>query len=106
MLAQLKLLLGISDTSKDTLLTLLISIATDLAKNTINPYVADLETYVLPVKYDYWVVRASQQMYQMLGQEVVSSYSENGLSITYKDMQSGVSKELLNELVPKAKAIW
>lgn len=106
MLSQLKLLLGITDTTKDALLNYLIKVAKDLALRTKNPYATSDEfaRLVLPIELNYWVVSAAQQMYQMLGSEVVSSYSENGLSITYKDLQSGVSKELLNQIIPKAKA--
>jgi len=106
MLSQLKLLLGITDTSKDTLLNLLLKMATDLALRTLNPFEDDIDALVLPYKYDYWVVRATKEMYQNLGSETIKSYSENGLSITYADTLNGVSKALLSELVPKAKALW
>lgn len=104
-LSQLKLLLGITVTTYDTLLNLLIGIATDKALRTINPFEDNFDILLLPEKYNYWVVQASQQMYLSLGQEIVNSYSENGLSISFKELQSGISKELLNELIPKAKAI-
>lgn len=105
MLSQVKLLLNITDTSKDNLLNLLIKIAKDIALRTLNPFEDDIDILVLPFKYDYWVVQAVQQMYQNLGSENIKSYSENGLSITYADLVSGISSSLLSQLVPKAKAI-
>jgi plasmid maintenance system antidote protein VapI len=106
MLSQIKLLLGITDTTKDTLLNLMIKIASDLALRTINPFEDDIDSLVLPYKYDLWVVQAVQQMYNNLGSESIKAYSENGLSITYQDFVSGISSSLLGQLIPKAKALW
>jgi len=105
-LSQIKILLGITDTSKDSLLNLLISIAIDKALRTIYPFEEDFDSLVLATKYNYWIVQAVQQMYQALGSEIVASYSENGLSISYKDIENGISLGLLNELTPKAKALY
>lgn len=101
MLSKLKLLLGISDTSKDDLLELLMEIANDIAKRNIYPFVDDLDEIVLGTKYDYWIIQASKEMYQNLGQENVRRYSENGLSIEYTDLVNGLSYDLLCQLVPK-----
>lgn len=101
MLSKLKLLLGISDTSKDDLLELLMEIANDIAKRNIYPFVDDLDEIVLGTKYDYWIIQASKEMYQNLGQENVKRYSENGLSIEYTDLVNGLSYDLLCQLVPK-----
>lgn len=101
MLSKLKLLLGISDDSKDDLLELLIEIANDVAKRNIYPFEDDLDEIVLGTKYDYWIIQASKEMYQNLGQENVKRYSENGLSIEYTDLVNGLSYDLLCQLVPK-----
>lgn len=101
MLSKLKLLLGISDASKDDLLELLMEIANDIAKRNIYPFVDDLDEIVLGTKYDYWIIQASKEMYQNLGQENVRRYSENGLSIEYTDLVNGLSYDLLCQLVPK-----
>lgn len=101
MLSDLKLLLGISGTEQDNLLTLLINIAKDLALRTINPFDSELSKLLLPSKYNFWVVLASKEMYQNMGNENVRSYSENGLSISYKDLTSGISKDLLGQLIAK-----
>lgn len=101
MLNDLKLLLSITGTAQDSLLNLLLDMALDLAKRSLYPFKDDLEVIVLPHKYDYWCVQAAKEMYQNMGNENVKSYSENGLSISYKDLTSGISKDLLNQLVPK-----
>lgn len=103
MLSKLKLLLGIatSDTTKDSLLELLIENATELAKNTLYPFVEDIASIELGSRYNTWILNASKEMYQNLGQENVKSYSENGLSISYAEMSSGVSYDLMSQLVPK-----
>ena len=105
MLTQLKLLLGITDNNTDSLLNLLLKIAEDLALRTLNPFEEDIDSLVLPYKYNYLVVQMAKNMHDSLGSEIVKSYSENGLSISYRDLQNGVSKELLNQLIPKAKAL-
>lgn len=104
MLTKLKLLLNITDSSQDNLLNLLLELAIDKALRTLYPFEAT-DDKILPVKYNYWVIEASKQMYQALGSEQIKSYSENGLSITYADMESGISVSLLNELVPFGKAL-
>ena len=101
MLNNLKLLLGITDATKDSLLQLLINNATMLAKTTLYPFVEDVESIVLGSRYNVWILQASKEMYQNLGQENVKSYSENGLSITYSEMTGGVSFDLMTQLVPK-----
>lgn len=106
MLSQIKLLLGITDSSKDALLNLLIEIAKDRALRILHPFEENFDTLLFPNKYDFWVVSAVQQMYQALGSEIVNSYSENGLSISYKELQGSISKDMLGELIPNAKALY
>ena len=101
MLNNLKKLLSITDTSKDDLLNLLLEISIDLAKRTLYPFVVEYEEIFLSHKYDYWCVLAAKEMYQNMGNESIRSYSENGLSISYKDLTSGISNDLLKQLVPK-----
>ena len=101
MLEELKLLLGISDTSKDDLLELLLTRAEKLALRTMYPFEDDLDEIVLSSKYDDWLVSCAKEMYQNLGSENVKAYSENGLSITYTELSSGISKDLLSQLTPR-----
>ena len=101
MLSNLKTLLSITSSDYDYLLNLLIEMAKDLAKRTIYPFEDDYDEIVLSRKYDYWVVLAAKEMYQNLGNENVRSYSENGLSISYNELQGGISKSLLGQLTSK-----
>lgn len=48
-----------------------------------------------------WQTKCAIEMYNLMGDENVIQYSENGLSETYS--KAGLSKDLLNEL-PPAKA--
>lgn len=51
-----------------------------------------------------WQTKCAIELYNGMGQENVTSYSENGLSESYE--KAGISKDLLNELPPaKAGAI-
>lgn len=101
MLSKLKTLLAITDESQDALLNLLLELARDLALRTLYPFRDDLSELVLLGKYNFWVVQAAKEMYQNMGSENVQSYSENGLSITYRELTSGISKDLLGQLIPK-----
>lgn len=101
MLSNLKLLLGITDSSKDDLLSLLIQVAQDTALRKMYPFAKDISDKIVPLKYELWVVQAAKEMYQNLGNENVKRYSENGLSIEYKDLINGISNDLLNQLPSK-----
>lgn len=48
-----------------------------------------------------WQTRCAIELYNLIGNENVTSYSENGLSESYD--KAGISQDLLNEL-PPAKA--
>lgn len=48
-----------------------------------------------------WQTKCAIELYNGIGKENVTSYSENGLSESYE--KAGISKDLLNEL-PPAKA--
>ncbi len=48
-----------------------------------------------------WQTRCAIELYNLMGDENVVQYSENGLSETYS--KAGISQDLLNEL-PPAKA--
>lgn len=101
MLNKLKLLLNITDNSKDSLLNLLLEIANDVVKQTVYPFVEDLEYVELGSRYDYFILQASKEMYQNLGSENVVKYSENGIAIEYSEMVNGISQSLLSQLTPK-----
>jgi len=99
-IAKIKIPLGISDTSQDDLLGYLLDQVEDVAKSLVY-FSEEYDELPFPTKYDWWSVRATVEMYNHKGQEGVRSYSENGLSITYEDMKSGLSNGLLNQLTPR-----
>ena len=77
-----------------------------LLEDSKNIALADLYPFLdwsemeLPTKYYNWQIRASYELYkydQFMG---IKSYSENGLSFSRDS--DGLSKSLMNELVPKA----
>ena len=72
-----------------------------MMKRNVYPFVEDLEYIELGTKYDYWIIQASKEMYQNLGNENVKRYSENGLAIEYTDLVNGLSYDLLSQLVPR-----
>lgn len=95
---RLKVLNNIDDTSKDELFKLVLDDARHIALNTLFPF--DLEETELPERIEEdWVVRCAIELYNQIGQEGYTSYSENGLSWT-KD-SSLVSYKLMSELTPK-----
>lgn len=59
----------------------------------------DFSEIKLPKRYYNWQIRACVELYNMAGKNDIASYSENGLSWT--KFKSGLSRDLLNELVSK-----
>lgn len=101
---RLEILNDISNDSKDKIFSLKLDDAEIVALNTLFPY--DLEKSVLDIsnkRLANWQVRCAIELYNKIGSANVSSYSENGLSVTY--MSGLISTSLMNELVPKAGAI-
>ena len=88
MLNKIKILLGITDDSKDELLSILIGIAKDEAIDFCN-----LEDYIS--KLDSAVIQMVIEKYNKLGTEGVSSVSTNGINESYID---GYSESVLSKL--------
>ena len=90
MLNDIKLLLGLTDSSKDAILTLLIKQATQEAKNiTHNDVVDDLENAIIDmVIYNY----------NRLGTEGLDSESYSGVSFNYT---ADYPEFILRQLRPK-----
>ena len=68
----------------------------------------DFSNIPFPNKYYNWQIRCCVELYNMADASNIASYSENGLSWT--KFKSGLSQDLLNELVakvgtPKRKSI-
>jgi hypothetical protein len=94
-LANLKILLGITDTSEDSLLTLLLSNAQQLVINAAYPYQDDTTaTYTMPDRYAGVQVEAALRMYNMRGAEGETSHLENGVSRYYESVNEYVANNV------------
>lgn len=89
MLTQVKLLLGVTDTSKDALLTLLIEQCSDEA-------VAYCNLLEYDEKLDRIVVKMVIQTYNRLGSEGVAAQSFSGVSESFIDGYTLDIKTALN----------
>lgn len=61
----------------------------------------DYSTKELPLKYINWQYRCCIELYNLADKQGFSSYSENGLN--WSRMTDGLSTQLIDELMPKAK---
>ena len=59
----------------------------------------DFSKKEFPKKYYNWQIRCCLELYNLAGRANLASYSENGLSWTM--FKSGLSLDLINELVPR-----
>lgn len=97
---RLELLGDINDSSNDDIFTLKLKQAKYIALETLFPF--NKEIMNLPQRVnDSWQVRCAIELYNQQGTEGYSQYSENGLSWS-KAGGGLISKELMEELVPKA----
>ena len=90
MLDKIKILLGITDDSKDELLSILISIAKDEAIDFCN-----LEDYTS--KLDSAVIQMVIEKYNRLGSEGTLSQSASGASASYDSFYSDKVVRMLNK---------
>lgn len=79
-----------------------LDLAEDIALRTLYPYQSEQDLY-LPDKYAFWVVQASVELQSNKEVGSVESYSENGISVKYQDLYSGLSSNLRSELKPNAR---
>jgi len=77
-----------------------LDLAEDIALRTLYPYHDDTET--LPDKYSLWVVQASIELYKNKDVGNMTSYSENGISVSYRELLGGLSANLRADLKPRA----
>lgn len=96
---RLELLGNKTDTSKDDLFNLKLKQAKYIALETLYPFDKEIDELPIRIAKD-WQVRCAIELYNMIGEEGIISYSENGLS--YTKNTGLISKELMEELIPKA----
>ena len=96
---RLEILNDSSDSTQDNIFKLKLKQAKYIALETLYPY--DKEINELPVRVaNDWQVRCAIELYNKMGEEGYTSYSENGLS--YTKITGLISKELMEELLTKA----
>lgn len=91
-----KILNNPNDTTKDNLFTISLEEALSIALNTLYPFHEDIEE--IPERYKMWQTRCAIELYQKLGDEGITKYSENYMSYEYGE--NLISKDLKNELRP------
>lgn len=96
LLTNLKLYLGITDTSEDTLLSFLLSVAGQKILDRLYPF-DDTKTSV-PSRYLMKQVEIAQFLYNKRGAEGETSHSENGISRTYEN--ADIPESLMKGIVP------
>lgn len=97
---RLEILNDINDESKDDIFKMKLLDAKIIALNTLFPFhdtKVDIDEN--NVRLRDWQVRCAIELYNKIGNENISSYSENGLSVTF--LEGVISSSLLKELVPK-----
>ena len=97
---QLEILGDSANISKDEEFKAKLDDAETIALNTLYPYNNEIQELPNEKRLKNWQTRCAIELYKKAGTTNVQSYSENGLSITY--MTGLISKELMNELIPKA----
>ena len=97
---RLEILGNEEDTSKDSVFEIKLEDAKYEYLRLVYPF--NQEIKVLPNdRAKSWQTKCAIELYNLIGNENVISYSENGLSESFE--KAGISKDLLNEL-PPAKA--
>lgn len=89
-----------TDTSKDDVFNIELQNALAIELNTLFPFDSS-QTDIDKTNFRLrnWQVRCAIELYKGKSRAGVKSYSENGLSVSY--MSTLISKDLLQELVPK-----
>ncbi len=82
-----------------------VSAAKEVLINTLYPFdpSIDPETFVVPRRYENWIIRAAIEMIERAGVSSAVAYNENGIGIQYGRAQ--ISSALIGELTPKAGII-
>lgn len=97
---RLEILENIDDESRDDIFKIKLEDAKYEYLRLVYPFDPEMEE--LPNdRAKNWQTKCAIELYNLMGDENVLSYSENGLSETYG--RAGISQDLLNEL-PPAKA--
>lgn len=95
-LAMLKALIGVSDSTQDTVLTVYLTLAKGEILRKAFPY--DPSQTIVPAQYDTLQCEIAAYLWNKRGAEGQISHSENGISRQYEN--GGVPDSLLKSIVP------
>jgi hypothetical protein len=96
LLSNLKLYLGITNTSEDTLLSFLLNIAGQKILDKLYPF--DSTVLTVPERYQLKQIEIAQFLYNKRGAEGEIAHNENGVNRTYED--ADVPPSMLRGIVP------
>lgn len=91
------------DTSKDDIFGYRIEDAKTIALNTLYPFDMEAELDEDNERLVNWIARCAIELYNADSRKGVSTYSENGLSVTY--LSTLITPDLLKELIPRAGVV-
>lgn len=89
-----------TDNSEDAIFQSKLDDAKSIALFTLYPFDDTKEYLPNTWRMDNWLVRCAIELYHRKDSANVQSYSENGISVSY--LSGLISKNLLDELIPKA----
>lgn len=95
---RLEILEDSSDSSLDEIFELKLEDAKYEYLRLVYPYHPEIDETPETDRFRNWQTRAAIELYNIMGEEDVASYSENGLQIVKS--KAGLSKDLLSELPP------
>lgn len=95
---RVEILENIEDDSKDEVFKIKLKRAKFRYLRLVYPYRYRTMTELLDDSAREWQTKCAIELYNLAGDENLTSYSENGLSETYA--RAGISQDLLNELPP------
>lgn len=95
---RVEILDNVEDTSKDEVFKIKLKRAKFRYLRLVYPYRYSEMTELPDDSAKDWQTKCAIELYNLAGDENLTSYSENGLSETYA--RAGISQDLLNELPP------
>lgn len=96
---KIKTINEIEDNSQDDVIDVFIDVAIGKLLRLRYPFHFDKTEDDL-VGFDSWIVRAVRSIYDTQGQYNITQFSQNGVQITYSNLEEGISSSLVREVMP------
>lgn len=97
-----KKLLGIKGNDHDEILNVFIDVAIGKLLELRYPFDYSIDESKIPSRWNSWLTRAVQSIYESQGQHNITQFSQNGVQITYSRMEEGIDIGLIDSVVPLA----